>query len=248
MDINETMAQIKTQLEQIELSERENQREQAEVTEIIVDLEAKLQEWQKRRNELDEEALKLYTQAEELRPKLDKLERIANLSKEFLELHNECQDSQDLLSTLYSSISTSSVEDDNGQVLLNSPLFKQQPDGTVPPITPETPPKDYSEYSISIDDIRDALPNAERIYQKLVANYLEEYKTYQNYIVDGLDVIWYAVAFIAFGRSSYRKMGFKYHPDLDGSERAMQLINTAWSISQKHLANGSNSNNTINTH
>ena len=248
MDINETMAQIKNQLEQIEFSEQENQREQAEVTEIIVDLEAKLQEWQKRRNELDEEALKLYTQAEELRPKLDKLERIANLSKEFLELHNECQDSQDLLSTLYSSISTSSVEDDNGQVLLNSPLFKQQPDGTVPPITPETPPKDYSEYSISIDEIRNALPNAERIYQKLVANYLEEYKTYQNYIVDGLDVIWYAVAFIAFGRSSYRKMGFKYHPDLDGSERAMQLINTAWSISQKHLAGDSYSNNTINTH
>ena len=248
MDINETMAQIKNQLEQIELSEQENQREQAEVTEIIVDLEAKLQEWQKRRNELDEEALKLYTQAEELRPKLDKLERIANLSKEFLDLHNECQDSQDLLSTLYSSISTSSVEDDNGQVLLNSPLFKQQPDRAVSPITPETPPKDYSEYSISIDEIRKALPNAERIYQKLVANYLEEYKTYQNYIVDGLDVIWYAVAFIAFGRSSYRKMGFKYHPDLDGSERAMQLINTAWSISQKHLADGSNSNNTINTH
>ena len=248
MDINETMAQIKTQLEQIELSERENQREQAEVTEIIVNLEAKLEEWRKRRNELDEEALKLYTQAEELRPKLDKLERIANLSKEFLELHNECQDSQDLLSTLYSSISASSAEDNNGQVLLNSPLFKQQPAQAVPPITPETPPKDYSEYSISIDEIRNALPNAERIYQKLVANYLEEYKTYQNYIVDGLDVIWYAVAFIAFGRSSYRKMGFKYHPDLDGSERAMQLINTAWSISQKHLADGSNSNNTINTH
>ncbi|MEM6614415.1 MAG: molecular chaperone DnaJ, partial [Cyanobacteria bacterium P01_C01_bin.72] len=103
------------------------------------------------------------------------------------------------------------------------------------------------QYSITIDEIKAALPNAERIYQKLVANYLEEYKTYQNYIVDGLDVIWYAVAFIAFGRTSYRKMGFKYHPDLDGSERAMQLVNTAWSISQKYLGNPSNSSSTMNT-
>ena len=70
------------------------------------------------------------------------------------------------------------------------------------------------------------------IRDRLVAKHLEEYKTYQNFIVDGLDLIWYAVAFVVFGRSAYRKMGFKYHPDLDGSERAMQLINTAWSISQ----------------
>ena len=252
MDIRETITQIKSQLEQIELKEQENQQEQAQITEHIVNLEAELRQCQQRRNELDEEALKLYTQAEKLRPKLDKLERIANLSKEFLELHNECQDSEDLLSTLYSSISTESVEENNGQFLLNSPLFKQnsaQPSPTKEPSisTPQPPPKDYSQYSISIDEIKEALPNAERIYQKLVANYLEEYKTYQNYIVDGLDVIWYAVAFIAFGRPSYRKMGFKYHPDLDGSERAMQLINTAWSISQKHLA-GDSHNNIINTH
>ncbi|MGL6339562.1 MAG: J domain-containing protein, partial [Waterburya sp.] len=75
----------------------------------------------------------------------------------------------------------------------------------------------------------------------------EEYKTYQNFIVDGLDLIWYAVAFIAFGRTSYRKMSFKYHPDLDGSELAMQLINTAWSISQNFVNNSTTANNTINT-
>jgi len=243
MDVNETMARIESQLEQIEKDERVNQQEQQQVTEQILKLETELKQCQKRRDELDEKALKLHAQAEELRPKLGKLERIANLSKEFLELHNECQDSQDLLTTLYSSVSTQSIED-NDRVLLNSPLFKQQP---AKPTIPETPPTDYSQYTISIDEIRDALPNAERIYQKLVANYLEEYKTYQNYIVDGLDVIWYAVAFIAFGRSSYRQMGFKYHPDLDGSERAMQLINTAWSISQSYQANPANKNSIINT-
>lgn len=242
MDINETMAQIESQLKQIERHEQENQQEQAEVTGLILNLETELEQLHKRRNELDQNALRLYTQAEELKPKLDKLERIANLSKEFLELHNECQDSEDLLSTLYSSVSAESAEENN-QALLNSPLFQQQPQAS-PPV--QTPPTDYSQYSITIDEIRDALPNAERIYQKLVANYLEEYKTYQNYIVDGLDVIWYAVAFIAFGRTSYRKMGFKYHPDLDGSERAMQLVNTAWSISQKYLGDSSNSS-TINT-
>lgn len=243
MDINETMAQIKSQIERIERLEQENQQEQAQVTELIGNLETELAQWQKRRSELDEEALKLYTQAEKLRPRLDKLERIANLSREFLELHNECQDNQDLLSTLYSSVSTEPV-DDNAQVLLNSPLFaresqeKEQPQSSI---------NNYSDYSITIDEIRAALPNAERIYQRLVANYLEEYKTYQNYIVDGLDVIWYAVAFIAFGRASYRKMGFKYHPDLDGSERAMQLVNTAWSISQKYLGDPIDRNDTMNT-
>jgi len=236
------MAQLKSQLEQIERDEQENQQEQKQVTQLILNLETELKQWQKRRDELDEEALRLHAQAEELRPKMGKLERIANLSKEFLELHNECQDSQDLLTTLYSSVSTNSTEDSD-RVLLNSPLFKQQTAKTAP----SEPPKDYSQYSISIDEIKDALPNAERIYQKLVANYLEEYKTYQNYIVDGLDVIWYAVAFIAFGRPSYRKMGFKYHPDLDGSERAMQLVNTAWSISQKYVADAANTDKTMNT-
>ena len=237
------MAQIKSQLEQIERDERANQQEQRQITELILNLETELKQLHKQRDELDEEALRLHAQAEELRPKMGKLERIANLSKEFLELHNECQDSQDLLTTLYSSISADSVEDSD-RVLLNSPLFQQQAEKSTPP---ETPPTDYSQYSISIEEIKEALPNAERIYQKLVANYLEEYKTYQNYIVDGLDVIWYAVAFIAFGRPSYRKMGFKYHPDLDGSERAMQLVNTAWSISQSYARDTASTDNTINT-
>jgi hypothetical protein len=42
-------------------------------------------------------------------------------------------------------------------------------------------------------------------------------------------------------------MGFKYHPDLDGSERAMQLVNTAWSVSQRYLKNSTDSNNTMNS-
>lgn len=237
------MAQMKSQLEQIELLEQANQKEQVKVSQRIVDLESELQQQRQRRNELDEAALRFYTQAEELRPKLDKLKRIANLSQEFLELHNECQDSQDLLSTLYSSVSTESIED-NKQALLNSPLFKQN---KTEPASLKTPVQDYSQYSISIDEIKNALPNADKLYQKLVANYLEEYKTYQNLILDGLDVIWYAVAFIAFGRSSYRKMGFKYHPDLDGSERAMQLVNTAWSISQNYLGDATQTNNSFKT-
>jgi uncharacterized protein (DUF3084 family) len=247
MDIQETIAQIKSQLAQIEHHEAENQQEQSQVTELIVNLETELKQWHRRRDELDEEALKLYTQAEELKPKLSKLERIANLSKDFLELHDECQDSEDLLSTLYSSIATEATEE-YGEALLNSPLFQQKSTKAQDKAKePKAVAQNYSDYSITIDEIKKTLPNAEKIYQKLVANYLEEYKTYQNYIVDGLDMIWYAVAFIAFGRSSYRKMGFKYHPDLDGSERAMQLVNTAWSISQKYLGESVNQNNTMNT-
>lgn len=243
MDIYETMAQMKSQLEEIERLEQANQQEQGQVSQRIVDLETELQQQRQRRNELDEEALRFYTQAEELRPKLDKLARIANLSQEFLELHHECQDSQDLLSTLYSSVSAESIED-NKQALLNSPLFKHKKTESA---SLETPAKDYSQYSITIDEIKNAMPNADKLYQKLVASYLEEHKTYQNFILDGLDVIWYAVAFIAFGRSSYRKMGFKYHPDLDGSERAMQLVNTAWSISQNYLGDATQTNHNFKT-
>ncbi|MBE9047548.1 molecular chaperone DnaJ [Pleurocapsales cyanobacterium LEGE 10410] len=227
----ETIAQVKSQLEQIELREQANQQAQAKTNQRILDLETELQQQQQQRNKLDEEALKLYTQAEELNSKLDKLKRIAHLSQEFLELHTECQDNQDLLNTLYSSVSNTSIQD--SEAVLNASIVERELAQTnALEITEE---RDYAQYSISIDDIKEALPNAEKIYQQLVAAYLEEYKIYQNYIVDGLDLIWYAVAFIAFGRSSYRKMGFKYHPDLDGSERAMQLINTAWSISQNFL-------------
>jgi Mg2+ and Co2+ transporter CorA len=245
MNIIETIAQIKSQLEQIEQQEQDNQQEQAKINQCIVELETELQLQQKRRNLLDQEALRLYTQAEELKPKLDKLERIANLSKEFLELHAECQDNQDLLNTLYSSVSTQSQED-NQQAIFNSFSSPQNP---IKSKSSKVKKNDdaAARYAITIDEIKETLPNAEKIYQQLVAGYLEEYKTYQNYIVDGLDLIWYAVAFIAFGRTSYRKMSFKYHPDLDGSERAMQLINTAWSISQNFVNNPNINVNTVNT-
>ncbi len=225
MDIIETVAQLKSQLKEIELQEQINQQEQAKINQRITELENELEQQHQRRNQLDEEALRLYTAAEELKPKLDKLERIANLSKEFLELHEECQDNQDLLNTLYSSVSGISIED-------NPSLYNKSHSSSIKIESLEEERSKSANYSISIDEIKQALPNAEKIYQQLVAGYLEEYKTYQNYIVDGLDLIWYAVAFIAFGRSSYRKMSFKYHPDYDGSEMAMQLINTAWSISQ----------------
>ncbi|MDJ0588899.1 MAG: molecular chaperone DnaJ [Pleurocapsa sp. MO_226.B13] len=225
MEIIETVAQLKSQLKEIELQEQINQQEQAKINQRIAELENELEQQHQRRNQLDEEALRLYTAAEELRPKLDKLVRIANLSKEFLELHEECQDNQDLLNTLYSSVSGISIED-------NPSLYNRSHSSSIKIESLEEERSKSANYSISIDEIKQALPNAEKIYQQLVAGYLEEYKTYQNYIVDGLDLIWYAVAFIAFGRSSYRKMSFKYHPDYDGSEMAMQLINTAWSISQ----------------
>ena len=246
MDIIETINRMKSQLKEIESQEQANQSKQAEVEKRISELEAELQQKNQQRDRLDREALKLYTEAEELRPKLDKLERIANLSKEFLELHSECQDNQDLLNTLYSSIPDASVQN---RKPISTNIYTDKPASQSKTFSKESvAAKDrldsqfadshsYADYSITMDEIRAALPNAEKIYQQLVAGYLEEYKTYQNYIVDGLDLIWYAVAFIAFGRSSYRKMGFKYHPDLDGSDMAMQLINTAWSISQNFVNN-----------
>lgn len=231
MNVDETIERITAQLEQIHSQEKANQQEQATVNQRIEQLEAELQQQYQRRSELDEEAIRLYSQAEELRPKLSKLKRIANLSQEFLELHADCQDNQDLLNTLYSSVSHLSTVNKNDFDGATTPNISESLVSPQPEI-----PNPNANYKISIEEIKNALPNAEKIYQHLVASYLEEYKTYQNYIVDGLDLIWYSVAFIAFGRASYRKMSFKYHPDLEaGSELAMQLINTAWSISQQYL-------------
>ena len=237
MNIIENIAQLQSQLKEIQSKEEANQQEQAKTSQRILELEAELQQKLQHRDRLDEEAIKLYSQVEELKPKLDKLKRIANLSKEFLELHTECLGSEDLLSTLYSSVSAESIED-NIQALNNLPTL-EPPD--------KTQSNDYSQYTINIEEIREALPNAEKIYQRLLGKNLDEYKTYQNYVVDGLDLLWYAVAFIAFGRSAYRKMGFKYHPDLDGSERAMQLINTAWSISQKFINDSDKTGERVNS-
>ncbi len=237
MNIIDNIAQLESQLKEIQSREEANQQEQGKTSQRILELEAELQQQQQHRDRLDEEAIKLYTQVEELKPKLDKLKRIANLSKEFLELHTECLGSEDLLSTLYSSVSAESIED-NIQALNELPVLK--------PLA-KTQSNDYSQYSIGIEEIREALPNAEKIYQRLLGRNLEEYKTYQNYVVDGLDLLWYAVAFIAFGRSAYRKMSFKYHPDLDGSERAMQLINTAWSISQKFINDSDKTGEAVNS-
>ena len=238
MNIIETVAQIKSQLKEIESQEQANQQEQAKINQRIKELETELKQQNQRRSQLDEEALRLYTKAEQLKPQLSKLERIANLSKEFLELHAECQDNKDLLNTLYSSVSGNSVEDNRANQTDKAQNQSNRDPSKAPENKVDIPPGDrnnYADYSISIDDIKETLPNADKVYQKLVASYLEEYKIYQNYIIDGLDLIWYAVAFIAFGRPAYRKMGFKYHPDLDGSEMAMQLINTAWSVSQDFI-------------
>jgi chromosome segregation ATPase len=222
MDVVRTVAQLKAQLAEISSKELVNQEEQLKTGQRIQELEAEIQRQYQLQSSLDEEALKLYAQAEQLRFKLGKLERIASLSQEFLELHQECQDNQDLLNTLYSSFSNLSLSQAD-KTEIQSVYNRIESDNRDP------------NFKLSIEAIKNALPNAEKVYQTLVARYLEEYQVYQNFILDGLDLIWYAVAFIAFGRTSYRKMSFKYHPDLDGSQRAMQLINTAWEISQEYL-------------
>ena len=240
MNLTNLLNQIKSKLEQISDRQQANQQEQAQINQRIEELEAEIKQQLRRRSELDEEAIQLYSQAEELKPKLNKLQKILNLSKEFQELEAECQNNQELLDSLYSSISNLNVlgEENNQQEILDNSKSKVESNHkSQSNNNHHNVNNSASSEGLSIEAIKIALPNAEKIYQHLVAGYLEEYKTYQNYIVDGLDLIWYSVGFIAFGRESYRKMSKKYHPDLKpGSERAMQLINAAWRISQQYLA------------
>ena len=224
----ETIAQIEAQLTEIASKEEANQKQQAIISQKIKDLEAKIQKQYRRQNQLDQEAIDLCNQSEQLKLKLAKLNKIANLAQNFQELAEECQDNQELLSTLYSSVSNTALIGEQQQIAQE----------LIPPY--ENAVLNLKEdlnqnLELSIESIKAKLPNAEKIYQKLVASYLEQYHTYQNLIVDDLDLVWCAVAFIAFGRTSYLQMCRKHHPDLAGSEQAMQLINTAWEISQEYL-------------
>ena len=64
MNIAETIKQIKSQLTDIEQQEKSNQQEQVNVSQHIVELEKDLKHKQQLRNQLDQEALNLHTQAE----------------------------------------------------------------------------------------------------------------------------------------------------------------------------------------
>ena len=228
MNFTEIIEQIKLQLKEIEKKEKANQAEQVEIhqqieqlTENLEQLQLEIAEKYQRQSELDSEAIELCRLGDELRDKQEQMTKIQSFSAEFQDLQTKFQDNPDLLDTLYSSISAVARVDKS----LNSP-----PENELTDISAES--TDSS--SFDIETIKAKLPNAERLYQKLVAQNLEQYHTYQNLIIDGLDLIWCAVGFVAFGKESYKQMSFKYHPDRQGSEQAMQLINTAWEITQEH--------------
>ncbi|VEP11882.1 Heat shock protein DnaJ domain protein [Hyella patelloides LEGE 07179] len=240
MNFTEIISQIKLQLEEIEQKEKANQKEQAEITQNIEQLTQNIEQLKleiedkyRRQSELDREALELYHRGEELKEKQAKIAKIQSFSEEFQFLQTEFQDNQDLLDTLYSSVASISNTDshsDNNFNPENHELYSRQND-----YQNNNREEQTENIIFNIEIIKAKLANAERLYQSLVAQNLEQYHTYQNLIIDGLDLIWCAVGFVAFGKESYKKMSFKYHPDRQGSEQAMQLINTAWEITQKHL-------------
>ena len=276
MNLNELITQIQSQLEELANQEAINQQEQEATNQRIKKLETEIKEQYHRQSELDNEAIQLYRRGEELKAKLEKLSRITSLAQEFRELHVECQDNQELLQTLYSSVSHLAQEDSiniDRQTILNEERqltddYSFDRRSTIgDSLGVDTPDEfesldfsfshantnDYLEdkeddkeaqtesNTLTLQYIKTVLPDAELIYKQLIARNLEKYQTYQNLIIDEFDVIWCSVAFIALGRGAYRQLSFKHHPDLNGSEEAMQLINTAWEISEEYLAETVNS-------
>lgn len=267
MNFAEIINQIKSQLEEIEAREKANQKEQAELTknieqlnQNIVQLQLEIEEKIYRQSQLDQEALELCRLGEDLREKQEKIAKIQSFSEHFQGLQAELQGNKDLLNTLYSSVSThresNFFETTNDDLLDNSDRETEETPSMASgwqvvhgseetsvhfSVNSESsfnePPESTEEFNITIDTIKAKLPQAERLYQKLVAQHLEQYHTYQNLIIHGLDLIWFSVGFIAFGKEAYKKMSLKYHPDRQGSAQAMQLINTAWEITEEYLNN-----------
>ena len=239
MDFAEINNQIETELEEIAQKELANQQEQIELLQKIEELTQNIEQLKQeiahknhRQSELDREALELCSRSEELNEKKDKIAKIQSFSEEFQGLQAEFQDNKDLLDTLYSSISAIAISDD-----LQYNFYLENPSLNLDSDRSETDGQTNltEDFDFGIEEIKTKLPHAEKLYQQLVAKNLEQYHTYQNLIINGLDLIWFAVGFVAFGKNSYKKMSLKYHPDLNGSEIAMQLINTAWEISQSYL-------------
>ncbi len=244
MNFADTIAHIQWQLEEIAIRSQKNQQQQAITRERIEKLKARIQQQYSLQSELDKEAIDLEQQAQKLRANLSKLQRIASLSQQFQELAVECQDNPALLHALYLSIPRQEAGSMNG--IADTVTENQEKHSTnscqrsQEGLNDKKQSTDCRDSKLTIAKIKAALPNAEQIYRQMVARYLEQYQAFNNLIVDELDVIWCSVAFIAFGRSSYRQLSFKHHPDLNGSELAMQLINTAWEISQDYQGNMNN--------
>jgi chromosome segregation ATPase len=238
MNLVDTLAYIQSQLEQIESQQEQNQREQAATDVRIKELEAEIKQQYKRQSELDSEAIELYSKAEELQTKLERLTRISSLSKEFQELQQEFKDNQDLLETLYVSIFESAERNKYLKISIQDLSFGEEENM----VEEKSPPSSKSSIDIgdrepptvTLESIRAVLPDAEQIHTQLNEWYCEKFEVHRNCLIDNMTVAWYAVAFIAFGRSLYYKLSRKHHPDLDGSDGAMQLINAAWEVSEDY--------------
>jgi chromosome segregation ATPase len=234
MNLVETIAYIQSQLKQIEIQQEENQREQAETNLRIEELEAEIKQQYKRQSELDSEAIELYTKAEEFNTKLEKLTRISSLSEEFEQLQRECKDNQELLETLYVSIFESAER--NKYLRISIEDLTSNEDDRISEKKSSIDISDTMSPEVTIEKIREKLPDAEQIHQQLSEWYSEKFEVYDRCLIDNMTVAWYSVAFIAFGRSLYYRLSRKHHPDMDGSDGAMQLINAAWEVSEDYLS------------
>jgi chromosome segregation ATPase len=234
MNLVETIAYIQSQLKQIEIQQEENQREQAATSLRIEELEAEVKQQYKRQSELDSEAIELYTKAEEFNTKLEKLTRISSLSEEFEQLQRECKDNQELLETLYVSIFESAER--NKYLRISIEDLTSNEDDRIPEKKSSIDISDTMSPEVTIEKIREKLPDADQIHQQLSEWYSEKFEIYDRCPIDNMTVAWYSVAFIAFGRSLYYRLSRKHHPDMDGSDGAMQLINAAWEVSEDYLS------------
>lgn len=250
MNLKSLIAQIQSQLEHLANQEQINQQQQQITNQRIKNLETKIKRQYHRQSELDDEAIKLYLQGEELKAKFKKIKRIETLVQEIRYLRKKCPDNQEMLDNLSFHISLLAEEEgltlDRETILkgdrqsFNNYSSRQKPTSKNRQKTNKN--RSDEPVQLTLRNIKTVLPDAEFIYKQLIARNLEKYQTYQNLIIDELDVIWCSVAFIAFGRSAYRQLSFKHHPDLNGSEEAMQLINAAWEISEEYLANTAKGN------
>lgn len=234
MNIAQTVAQLESQIREIVLLQEQNQREQANISIRIKELEAETKKQYQLQSQLDNEAIQLFQQAEKIQSKLDRIKRIAHLSQEFQRLQKEFKEDQELLETLYSSMMFEVVESNND----NSGNERSE-DAELFDLLYNEPDEDRHDRieNLTIETIKVSLPNAEEVHQQLIEWYFEKYQTYKDCILGELSVTWYAVAFIVFGRSLYHKLSRQHHPDFQGSDDAMQLINAAWEISEDYLAN-----------
>jgi hypothetical protein len=202
------------------------------LTDVIDRTQSEIIEMQARENQLQEEQEAASQQISQLREEIQL--KYHHQSKIELEIVEVCARQRELKSKLVKLLTMANVVGN-----LRELLDRIKNDSTLIELFHTSVGQNERHLKPSsgfdLDKIRSSLPNTDAIYQVLSNTYRDTYQACQGYQVENMDVVWCTLAFIAFGRSLYRKFTRNYGFDEQSYANEKLLINTAWDVRCQYL-------------